>query len=81
VCVSLRGETVNFSENGEKMTTINRETVLPIGWGIATRSDNRGYYIVETRSTRTSARNRARQLNARSSGQRYRTVRLSASHP
>lgn len=63
------------------MTLINRETVLDIGWGIATRNENRGYYLVGIRANRNSARNRARDLNRNSNGQRYRTVRLSASHP
>lgn len=63
------------------MSVINRERDLPIGWGIATRTESRGYYLIETRATRSSARNRVRDLNNESENRRYRVVRLSASHP
>ena len=63
------------------MSVINREQAVNIGWGVASYSSDFGYRIVDTRATRTAAREEAKRRNAESAGTRYRTVRLAATHP
>lgn len=62
---------------------IDRETPVGIGWGIATRDSNatNGYRLVEIEVNRDVARATANRMNQRSKTRRYRTVRLSATHP
>lgn len=61
---------------------MNRDEAISIGWGIAARSKDGTYTLVETKATRTEARRRTNERNRTAQvGTRYRTVRLSASHP
>lgn len=59
------------------MRTVSNDERVTVGWGVATRTENGGYNIVELAPTRARARERARERTQGSAtGRRFRSLRL-----